>query len=159
MSQVPSNRRHPCFCDCGCPPGFVPYQKYRVKAPDGVFPGYFDWKLLIFSSEAMDGVCAWLPAEPLPNSPPVAFRQDLKKNCLAERSYDWLFVLEELPNVNAYRLVVTWLETDVIVSHMSPACDALQLSLVEVTTLDVASLEAVPEWMCTDAQARAWPAS
>ncbi len=155
----PANRRNPCFCRKSCPDIFVPHLNYRFRAPNGVFPGYFDWKLMKFEFEAVDGLCVWLPAEPLPASPPVAFAQDLRKTPGVGNAYQWAFKLVELPNSEVYILDVTYDDDDVIVSGENPACDQLVMLLTVVGDTFTADLEAVPEWMCTDLQARAWPAS
>lgn len=156
MAQRPGNRRHPCFCRKSCPDIYVPYLKYRFRAPDSNFSAYHDWKLIVFQLEVDDDLCIWVPAEPLPPSPPVAFVQDLRKVTFGAMSYKWRFHLQELPNNENYDLDVTWTSEEEITSGESPACDSLVMLLTEIVSGDEADLEAVPEWMCTDQDALDW---
>lgn len=156
MAQVPGNKRHPCFCRSSCPGIFVPYLKYRIKAPESNFPAYFDWKLFVWDNEDGAGVCQWLPAEDESGPGPVPFRQDLLKTPLDATKYDWLFTLLEAPIISVYRLIIDWDIDDPAVSHVDPACDETEWILPEVTGPGEATVQAVPEWMCTDQDARDW---
>lgn len=158
--SVVANRRSPCFCNVNCPGIFTPFLNYRFKAPLSVFPAYQTFKLLKFQTTGPGGECFWLPAEPEPFTPPIVFVQDLRKVAAPFGDYAWIMLLQELPNSETYLLHVTVsIPEEDVVSHVSPACNTFVMTLEDIVTGNEATLEAVPEWMCTDAQAVAWPAS
>ena len=134
----------------------MPYLKYRIQAPDSNFPAYHDWKLLNFEFENMDGFCVWLPADPVPSVPPVVFIQDFRKTPGVGNAYQWAMILQDLPNVEIYILDVTYDDDDVITSGENPACDQLIMELDDIAVDKQCAIQAVPEWMCTDQDARDW---
>ena len=75
-----------------------------------------------------------------------------------DHEYKWELTLQRLPAFQQYGLAVAWNDDELpLTSGDPPSCDALAWLLTDIVTGEDADVEAVPEWMCTDLQARAWP--
>ena len=157
--QRPANRRHPCFCAAECPPGFVPHLKYRVSVTlNNCISDQIDWKVYEFLETTPSDGCIW-EAKEIPQGGDILrlLRIPIAPT-LFDHEYKWELTVQRLPCFEQYSLEVGWDDDTPIVSGLSPACDVLSFDLTDPITSEIAEVEAVPEWMCTDLQARAWPA-
>ncbi len=159
MAQRPGNKRHPCFCTAQCPPLTKPFLNYRIRIVGNTnFPTYDTWKLYTFDF-ADSQKCDWKPVEPSAGLTIERLQKRLGALGGHDHAYLWHLLLRK-PGINQqWQLNVTWDDGEVVDENTLPSCQTLVMALDNFFLEPDAQLEAVPEWMCTDAQADAWPAS
>lgn len=158
------NRRGPCYCNGDCPPETRPYLKYLVRTKLNTGPGtrYGDGTIYTIEKETpISKLCEWTPLNPLGGGSTEHLKKAIAVPGVGDHSYEWTLSLEFPPaSFKQYKLVVTWDDGDEpFPAFLPPNCNSYEWILIGVlppATIDLASLTAIPEWACTDAEAQAW---
>jgi len=160
MATIPKSNSNPCFCGFDCPCNTRPYRQYRITISGAIGGGYQEGKLYRHEGPVDGPTCLWSPVEP---GFPSEVEQLIKfPGCNTAFDHSWEFQLT-LRNVPIQEIFLSqcfnWDDPDDCdLTIVAASCENQSYGLVRVGIPPVlGNLVALPEWICTEDQARNWP--
>lgn len=165
MALTQVNRRGPCFCNGNCPPNTRPWQRYFVQTTLAVpFFRYSLGLVFIIDSEMPAAkFCRWKPISPTPLFTTETLIKESVRIPADPHEYNWAVHIDN--GLGASRDWFNFIDWDPdnapFDPDVLPACGAQDVQLLQLgfpVPANKVNIRPLPEWVCTDDQARTWAA-